>query len=81
GQRQAVILEAEGRAQAVNNVYSAITSANPSPTLLAVLQLDTLAKFAESDNALIVVPAESSALLGAAQAIRSVMSQVPEAGS
>ncbi|HUZ89668.1 MAG TPA: SPFH domain-containing protein [Candidatus Acidoferrales bacterium] len=81
GQRQAAILEAEGRAQAVNNVYSAITSANPSPTLLAVLQLDTLAKFAQSDNALIVVPAESSALLGAAQAIRSVMSQVPEAGS
>ncbi|HVB77353.1 MAG TPA: SPFH domain-containing protein [Candidatus Nitrosotalea sp.] len=79
GQRQAAILEAEGRAQAVSNVYTAITAANPSPTLLAVLQLDTLSKFAQSENAMIVVPAESSALLGAAQAIRSVLAQVPEA--
>ena len=81
GQKQATILEAEGRGQAIDTVYTAITTANPTPTLLAVLQLDTLSKFAASENAMIVVPAESSALLGAAQAIRSVMAQVPEAGS
>ena len=80
GNRQAAILEAEGRAQAIQTVYWAITAANPSPTLVAILQLDTLSKFAESPNTKIVIPAESAALLGAVQAIQSVLGQVPSAG-
>lgn len=80
GNRQAFILEAEGRAQAIASVYNAIHAADPDPTLVAILQLDTLAKFAESDNAKIVVPFESAALLGAAQALRSVLDGV-QAGS
>ena len=66
GERQALILEAEGRAKAIETVYNAITAANPDPTLVAILQLDTLAKFAASPNTKIVIPAESSALIGAA---------------
>jgi len=77
GTRQALILEAEGRAQAISTVYAAIRSAAPDPTLVAILQLDTLAKFADSDNTTIVVPAESAALLGAAQALRSVIGNAP----
>ena len=77
GTRQALILEAEGRAQAISTVYSAIKEAAPDPTLVAILQLDTLAKFADSDNTTIVVPAESAALLGAAQALRSVIGTAP----
>jgi regulator of protease activity HflC (stomatin/prohibitin superfamily) len=77
GFRQATILEAEGRAQAVTLVYAAIKAQAPDPTLVAILQLETLAKFAESDNTKLIIPAESAALLGAAQAIRSVMSDVP----
>jgi regulator of protease activity HflC (stomatin/prohibitin superfamily) len=77
GFRQATILEAEGRAQAVSLVYAAIKAQAPDPTLVAILQLDTLAKFAESDNTKLIIPAESAALLGAAQAIKSVMSDVP----
>jgi regulator of protease activity HflC (stomatin/prohibitin superfamily) len=77
GTRQALILEAEGRAQAISTVYSAIRAAAPDPTLVAILQLDTLAKFAASDNTTIVVPAESAALLGAAQALRSVIGNAP----
>ena len=42
GNRQAAILEAEGRAQAIATVYAAITAQNPDPTLVAILQLDTL---------------------------------------
>ncbi len=42
GTRQALILEAEGRAQAINSVYAAITQQNPSPSLIAILQLDPL---------------------------------------
>ena len=79
GERQALILEAEGRAQAIATVYGAIKTAAPDPTLVAILQLDTLAKFAASPNAKIVIPAESAALLGAVQAIQSVLGQVPAA--
>ncbi len=79
GQRQAQILEAQGRAQAIASIYSAIKEQNPDPTLVAILQLDTLAKFADSPNTKLIIPAESSALLGAAQAIKSVMEGVPGA--
>src|ERR1700674_5170424 len=51
GQRQAQIFEAEGRAQAVALIYGAIKAQAPDPTLVAILQLDTLSKFAESPNA------------------------------
>ena len=77
GLRQATILEAEGRAQAVALVYAAIKEQAPDPTLVAILQLDTLSKFAASENTKLIIPAESSALLGAAQALRSVMADVP----
>jgi regulator of protease activity HflC (stomatin/prohibitin superfamily) len=77
GQRQAMMLEAEGRAQAIASVYAAIKQQAPDPTLVAILQLDTLAKFAESPNAKFIIPAESAALLGAVQAIRGVLGEVP----
>ena len=76
GLRQATILEAQGRAQATALVYAAIKEQAPDPMLVAILQLDTLAKFAESPNAKLIIPAESSALLGAALAIKSVMENV-----
>ena len=79
GGRQAAILEAEGRAQAIATVYGAIKAAAPDPTLVAILQLDALGRFADSPNAKIVVPFESAALLGAAQALRSVLGAVTPA--
>jgi regulator of protease activity HflC (stomatin/prohibitin superfamily) len=80
GNRQAAILEAEGRSQAISTVYAAIKKGEPDPTLVAILQLDALAKFADSDNAKIVVPFESAGLLGAAQTLRSVLAAAPENG-
>jgi regulator of protease activity HflC (stomatin/prohibitin superfamily) len=74
GARQAAILESEGRSQAIKTVYDAIKAADPDQTLVAILQLDTLSKFADSDNAKIVVPFESAGLMGAAQALKSVLS-------
>jgi regulator of protease activity HflC (stomatin/prohibitin superfamily) len=73
GNRQAAILEAEGRAQAIAEVYGAIRAAQPDQTVVAILQLDTLARFADSDNAKIVVPYETAGLLGAAQTLRSIL--------
>jgi regulator of protease activity HflC (stomatin/prohibitin superfamily) len=79
GNRQAAILEAQGRAQAIEAVYGAIRQAQPDPTIVAILQLETLGRFADSDNAKIVVPFESAALLGAAQTLRSVLESIPVA--
>jgi regulator of protease activity HflC (stomatin/prohibitin superfamily) len=79
GARQAAILESEGRSQAIATVYSAIKGQEPDPTLIAILQLDALARFADSDNAKIVVPYESAGLLGAAQTLRSVLDAAPSA--
>ncbi|HXA42405.1 MAG TPA: SPFH domain-containing protein [Candidatus Solibacter sp.] len=81
GQRQAQILNAEGRAQAVKAVYDAINAAGPTPELLSILQLDTLARFADSDNEKIIIPVESAAFLGAAAALRSVIAGVKTAES
>ncbi|HKA82323.1 MAG TPA: SPFH domain-containing protein [Acidimicrobiales bacterium] len=81
GARQSAILEAEGRSQAISSVYAAIKKGDPDPTLVAILQLDALAKFAESDNAKIVVPFESAGLLGAAQTLRTVLAAAPEDGA
>ncbi len=80
GQKQAAVLEAEGRARAIETVYRAIKTNAPTPELLAVLQLDTLAKFASSPNAKMVVPVETSGLLGAAQVLRSVLDGVGPVG-
>jgi regulator of protease activity HflC (stomatin/prohibitin superfamily) len=80
GNRQAAILEAEGRSEAITTVYGSIKKAEPDPTLVAILQLDALGKFADSDNAKIVVPFESAGLLGAAQALRSVLAAAPTNG-
>jgi regulator of protease activity HflC (stomatin/prohibitin superfamily) len=77
GEREAAMLEAQGRAQAIETVYAAIKNANPDPTLLAILQLETLGRFADSDNSKVVVPYESAGLMGAAQVLKSVMGEVP----
>jgi regulator of protease activity HflC (stomatin/prohibitin superfamily) len=73
GNRQAAILEADGRSQAITTVYNAIRAANPDQTLVAILQLDTLSKFADSKAGTIVIPYEAAGLMGAAQALRGVL--------
>jgi len=81
GARQSQILEAQGRAQAIELVYAAIKAQVPDPTLVAILQLDTLAKFAESPNTKIIIPAGCAALLGAAHAIKRGVADVPSTPS
>jgi regulator of protease activity HflC (stomatin/prohibitin superfamily) len=81
GRRQAQILEAEGRGQAIATIYAAIHKGAPDAALLGVLQLDTLARFADSQNTKLVIPVETSGFLGAAQALKSVLEGVPTAGT
>ncbi len=80
GQREALIRESEGRAQAIATVYAAILDRNPTPELLAVLQLDTLGKLVASSNAKLVVPVETAGLMGASQALRSLLDQAADTG-
>ena len=72
-QTVAVVTGANSGLGRATSVYAAIKQANPDPTVVAILQLETLARFADSDNAKVVVPFESAGLLGAAQALRSVL--------
>lgn len=81
GQKEALIREAEGRAQAIATVYQAILERHPTPELLAVLQLDTLGKLATSANAKLVVPVETAGLMGASQALRSLLDQAASGSS
>src|SRR5205823_3633106 len=57
----------------------ALQKTAPEPILVSILQRDTLSKFANSENAKLVVPVETAGLLGAAQALRSVLDGVPTA--
>jgi regulator of protease activity HflC (stomatin/prohibitin superfamily) len=61
---------AEGEGQAIERVYRAIHVGQPTPDLLAVKYLETLAKIAEGDATKIFLPLESSSLLGGLAAMR-----------
>ncbi|MEU5989915.1 SPFH domain-containing protein [Spirillospora sp. NPDC047418] len=67
GARQAAILEAEGQSAAIEQVFTAIHTADPDPKLLAYQYLETLPKLAEGQgNTFWVIPGE---LTNALQAI------------
>ena len=70
GDRKGAIRDAEGKAKAIETVYSAITAAKPDATLLAILQLETLGKFADTGTHTLL-PYESAALPGAAKGLRA----------
>lgn len=73
GNRQAAILEAEGKARAIKTVYGAIAAAEPDSALVSILQLETLSKFAESENTKMLVPYESVGILGAVQSLKEML--------
>jgi regulator of protease activity HflC (stomatin/prohibitin superfamily) len=78
GNKEAQVRIGEGQAGAIGAVYEAIHQGNVTPELLAVLQLQGIEKISTSQNTKLVVPVETSGLLGAAQALRSVLGAVPE---
>jgi regulator of protease activity HflC (stomatin/prohibitin superfamily) len=66
--RQVTVADGEG--QAIERVYRAIHNGDPTPDLLAVKYLETLARIAEGDATKIFLPLESSAMLGGLAAMR-----------
>jgi regulator of protease activity HflC (stomatin/prohibitin superfamily) len=81
GSKQAAILEAEGRAQSIQKVFEAIKSGQPDDKVLAMQQLDMLAKLAASPNSKLIVPVETACLLGAAESLKSVFLELSKNGS
>ena len=61
GQRQAVILQAEGQAKAIDTVFKAIHEGDPDPKLLAYQYLQMLPQIAQGDaNKVWIIPSEFS---------------------
>ena len=59
GQKQAVILESEGQAKAIDTVFKAIHEGNPDPQLLAYQYLQMLPQIAQGDsNKVWIIPSE-----------------------
>jgi len=50
GQREALILQAEGQAKAIDTVFKAIHEGNPDPKLLAYQYLQMLPQIAQGDH-------------------------------
>ena len=69
GQKAALELRGAGEAARL----SAIDTATINPQTLAVLQLQALQEIASSDNAKVVVPYESTSLMGAAEVLLSTL--------
>jgi regulator of protease activity HflC (stomatin/prohibitin superfamily) len=65
GQKQAKILGAQGEAEAIGTVFSAIHAGDPDPKLLSYQYLQMLPQIAQGDaNKLWVIPSEFTQALG-----------------
>jgi regulator of protease activity HflC (stomatin/prohibitin superfamily) len=60
---------AEGEAQAINNVYSAIHAGNPDKELITLKYLEMLPKFAEGTANKVFIPYEASGIISALSAM------------
>ncbi|SYZ74668.1 conserved hypothetical protein [Candidatus Zixiibacteriota bacterium] len=60
---------AEGEAQAINNVYSAIHAGNPDRELITLKYLEMLPKFAEGTANKVFIPYEASGIISALSAM------------
>jgi len=86
GQRQALILDAEGRAEAIRQVaqaqqfeietvYGAIHTGRPTNELIAIKYLEALQRMADGQATKILLPFESSAILGSLAGIGEMFQQ------
>ena len=90
GVAQACIVEAEGKAQArlkiaqadseaIQMIQKAVPNGNPLPYIIATEYIKALPEITKGkDNKMIIVPYESSALLGSLSTIKQIFEQKPE---
>ena len=60
---------AEGEAQAIERVFGAIHTGDPTPDLLAIKYMETLEKMADGRATKIFLPLDTSGVLGSVAAI------------
>lgn len=69
---------AEGEGQAIERVFGAIHTGNPSPDLIAIRYLDALARIADGKATKIFLPLEVSGILGSIGAVRELFTKDEE---
>ena len=79
GEREARIARAAGEAEAIRQVYAAIHEGGPSPDLIAIKYLETLAAVADGQATKIFLPSESTALMGALGGMRELFAGTGDA--
>jgi regulator of protease activity HflC (stomatin/prohibitin superfamily) len=69
---------AEGEGQAIERVFGAIHTGNPSPDLIAIRYLDALARIADGKATKLFLPLEMSGILGSLGAVREIFAKDEE---
>ena len=69
---------AEGEGQAIERVFSAIHTGNPSPDLIAIRYLDALARIADGKASKVFIPVEMSGVLSSIGAIKEIFTKEEE---
>jgi regulator of protease activity HflC (stomatin/prohibitin superfamily) len=69
---------AEGEGQAIERVFGAIHTGNPSPDLIAIRYLDALARIADGKATKVFLPMELTGLLGSMGAVRELFTKDEE---
>ncbi|HLE95149.1 MAG TPA: hypothetical protein VI689_02110, partial [Acidimicrobiia bacterium] len=67
---------AEGEGQAIERVFAAIHSGNPTPDLIAIRYLETLQRVADGRATKIFLPLDTSGVLGSVAAIGEMFKEV-----
>jgi len=69
---------AEGEGQAIERVFGAIHTGNPSPDLIAIRYLDALARIADGKATKVFLPVEMSGVLSSIGAIKEIFTKEEE---
>jgi len=69
---------AEGEGQAIERVFGAIHTGNPSPDLIAIRYLDALARIADGKATKVFLPMELTGILGSIGAVRELFTKDEE---
>ena len=69
---------AEGEGQAIERVFGAIHTGNPSPDLIAIRYLDALARIADGKATKVFLPMELTGILGSMGAVRELFTKDEE---
>jgi regulator of protease activity HflC (stomatin/prohibitin superfamily) len=72
---------AEGEAQAIERVFGAIHTGDPTPDLIAIRYLEALPQIANGQATKLFLPFEASGILGSLGAIKELFSDSEDRGT